>query len=175
MAIIYRLLSGAISRPDAEGVMKLHRAPYDFVPLPSELAANKWRMVVVRGDGSPDPASVTKTIVGQATISDPPTSTAVKTEKLPSMPPVTIAENTQKKDIKFDIDKLSKKKALEYISGIKTTEELDRIFNLECEAAAPREDVITAIETRRTVLVAQAATPKLDRSGEGGGIVTISS
>jgi len=48
MAKLYRFLSGSISRPNAAGVMEIHKAPFDFVPTESELAANKWRMQFIR-------------------------------------------------------------------------------------------------------------------------------
>lgn len=48
--MFYRLLSGKISRPNTDGVMEIHKAPYDFEPTDGELSANKWRMIKLDAD-----------------------------------------------------------------------------------------------------------------------------
>ena len=62
MAKVYRLISGKISRSNAEGVNETHKAPYDFVPTKGEYEANKFRLRLV-GEDTTDTVKVVEPLL----------------------------------------------------------------------------------------------------------------
>lgn len=128
MPEVWRLLSGKMSRPNKDGVMELHRAPYDFEPTPGELAANKFRMVKLN-DGAAS------------------TSTATSTENVPSF--------LLKYD---DIRTIELKEAVTYIGTVVSEETLDKLLKQEIDNKPKvRRKIIEAIEQRRLALKAPSS------------------
>ena len=70
MAKVYRLMSGKVSRPNKEGVMEIHKAPYEFTPTSGEYSANKFRLKFVR-DGAEDGSKVA--VAETVEVGKPPT------------------------------------------------------------------------------------------------------
>lgn len=142
MAKIYRLLSGKISRPNASGVQETHRAPYDFIPLESELTANKWRMRFIRE--VPDPEPLAAPIVVEQ--------------------PAIIPANTPKVIFLPDnnIQNVSVRVAVDYVNSTQTEDELDRIMLQELDnQPKTRRLVMKAIEYRRTEIAAKTTPEEL--------------
>ena len=136
---VYRLLTGKITRKNADGVMETHRAPYDFTPTESEFSANKFRMRLVKRVA--DAAAVD---IG-APVSEAHSTPGVANNTIPAAVP----ENTRVENI----CSLSAKAAVAYVEQVTTDEELDRLFFQECDNKPKvRESVLKSIDYRRNQL-----------------------
>lgn len=125
----YRLLSGKIGRRNAEGVMEIHRAPYDFVPTEGELAANKFRMQLVDSNGSEVAERAASTVISV---------------------PVPVFER------ETDIQRLSVDRAIVLVSSAESIEVLDALLARETSGLRPRKKVLAAADKRRYQLTADA-------------------
>lgn len=130
MSILYRLQSGKISRLNSEGVREIHVAPYDFVPSPTELEANKFRLEAV-GKVSDDSDEVKAALK----------NTSQQVKKAPAKVQ-TMAEDIRKaKDLNA---------ALSIVRAAKDEVMLDKYLLQESEnKPRPRKTVLAAIEERR--------------------------
>ena len=139
MPILYRLKSGKINRKNAQGDMELHAAPYDFVPSPSELEANKFRMQAI--GQIPDDSDEAKAAVFNT--SQPVKPVTGKTVTLPD-----------------DIRKVKGMDAINTLLTAVTDEDmLDKYLTQETSGTnKARQSVIAAIESRRDQILANAPT-----------------
>ena len=138
MPILYRLKSGKINRKNAQGEMELHAAPYDFVPSPSELDANKFRMQAI--GQVPDDSDEAKAAV--LNTSQPVKPVIGKTSTLPD-----------------DIRKIKGVDAVNTLLAAVTDEDmLDKYLTQETAGLKVRQSVIAAIESRRDQILANAPT-----------------
>ncbi len=129
----YRLISGKIARPDADGTNQIHRAPYDFVPTELEYKLNKHRLLPLKDEGAP--ATGTDTVAAAVQ--------TAKTEPADSTPEVTLFEG---------IHKMSFRQAVAYLQTVTDPAELDKLFLQESGRNPNRKSVFDAIETRRAVI-----------------------
>jgi hypothetical protein len=132
---VWRLQTGKIFRKE-NGVLIKHVAPFDFVPEPYELEANRFRMIFVQE--LPDEDTTPKA-------SESTTSKASD--------PGKASEADRKVTVAGTVPSTESVKALVAIINITTSEaELDGMFEIECSRPQPRNSVLTAIEKRRDAL-----------------------
>ncbi len=144
MLQLWRLLSGRINHAGSNG--ESHKAPYDFIPTDSELAANKWRMRFIRDVDEP-----VKTDRKIAVVSTEP---AIKdqTQDIPAQIPV----NTQKAPFLpgDDVRQVSVRLATEYINAVTSEADLDKALLQESNNTPKvRLMVVKAIQARRDYLL----------------------
>lgn len=134
MPTLYRLQSGKISRKNSSGEREIHEAPYDFVPSPTELAANRFRLEPI-GQVSDD--------------SDEAKACTVNTSQKVRKAPAKV--ETMAEDIRKAKDLTS---ALAIIKAAKDEVMLDKYLLQESDnKPRPRKTVLTAIEERRDEIV----------------------
>ncbi len=132
--ILYRLESGKIIRKNSNGDMETHKAPYDFVPSPTELSANKFRMRAI-GQVSEDS--------DEAKAAKMNTSQPMK--KTPTKVETAIDDITKTKNVE---------EALQVVSLAKDEQMLDKYILQETEnKPKPRKSVLAAIEARRDEII----------------------
>lgn len=147
---LYRLRTGKITRKNITGGMETHKAPYDFVPSPTELSANRFRMSAV---GSvPDNSDEAKVAELNTNQTNPTAKKQIATAA------------TQPEDIR----KLDLAAALELVKTAKDEVMLDK-YLLQESSNKPRvrKTVLVAIEAQRDVI--GAAGPVIE--GEEVGVV----
>ena len=115
--------------------METHKAPYDFVPSPTELSANRFRLRAIRA--IPDDSDEAKAAALN-------TSQQVKAAPVK---PATVSEDISRiKDINT---------ALELIKTINDEDMLDKFLLQESDnKPRPRKSILAAIEARRDELAA---------------------
>ena len=134
MSTLYRLNTGKINRKNSAGEMERHVAPYDFVPSPSELAANRFRLSVV----GTVPAD-----------SDEAKAAEQNTNKTTARKPASAKAATQPEDVR----KLELAAAIELVKTAKDEAMLDKYLLQESgNKPRPRKTVLVAIEAQRDVI-----------------------
>lgn len=122
--------------------MKTYKAPFDFVPLPSELAANRDRVVPLREiDGELTPVQE---------VDGPSVSAAAAAV-------ATAAEVERQVDVPVkvtNIRDLNLPTAIAYINKVTNETELNRVLLQESNGKPIRKKVLQAIESRRDEIIA---------------------
>ena len=141
MPQLWRLLSGRINHAGSNG--ESHKAPYDFIPTDSELAANKWRMRFIRDVDEPkDNRKITVETSGFVSTD---TVISKETTAIPAQVPVI----TQK-----DIREISVRAATECINAMTSQADLDKALLQESgNTPKVRLMVVKAIQIRRDQLL----------------------
>ena len=171
MPTLYELQSGKITRRNSKGEVETHKAPYKFVPSPSELAANKFRMqpagtvpdtsdeakAALQNTNTPQFRTVKQTITpslypqAQAALAE---SVAIQADTVAVSQASTVVALTVDT---VDIDDIRRVKDIHAVLGVikaVTAESaLDKFLLQESEnKPRPRKKVLTAIEERRDEL-----------------------
>ncbi len=146
MAQLWRLLSGRINHSGSNG--ESHKAPYDFIPTDSELAANKWRMRFIRDVDEPkDDRKIDDRKITVETSGFVSTDPVINKET--TAIPVQVPEITQK-----DIREMSVRAATECINAMTSEVDLDKALLQESSNTPKvRLMVVKAIQARRDYLL----------------------